>query len=764
MSFNSILSKLIYLQIILLSIFAGCSSGRSISLIGDISMDDDIKGESDIQQKALFPHLAAVPEDKERVLRRIDKEPFKTILNAIRQRAAQSPTAMEPGVWDVDKCGENAKIAQANAFLCWILDDSKAAQKGIEILKNIDTNFEDRQDRSDIDVNMPQVIQGYVNAYDFLLATPFVSRDESEIIANKITTLTDKFYSAFINDDYTRTVQLIYSQNNHNIRAASALGYAAIAFPEHPHSKLWRDWAFSELDFFWRRGNHYLLDEGGISEGPFYGMLAWQSSAILFIALKNSNTEPLFISRDCRTRIYTDPWQDYVCNEKERFKFENFLFNRDFQEVVNWYTSIRLPWGALPPLEDSMFKTYAGTAFMSSFDHSPIHWWAWKNNRDFPYLSDQSDDLSIYHLIYLDDNIMPAEPAFTNKFMPEAGQVVFRSDWTYDAIWLLLTAEQGDARKAAHDHVDGTSFSLAAYGEYLILDPGYVKDTNSKIFRVKTAVPQAHNLILINGEAAPTKEAFPRYGDTDAFLSNYIEGKMISYVEAYQDYQQSHIERSVAFIDKRYFIIADRISTQASAPREHRFRVGGYAGYGSNGIFNIRRDGATWERSLAGVDLYLSTTEENLEVVEPEFIKGEVPHVHKFDLSRETTEHGVIDGVVNSVSPYFLTILIPYRVNADGIDCRLTPERLQSPSNTVLWGVKYGENIDYIILRRPESPETFDIESGLFIDTDAELLILRYKGEKIAFALIARGTYLKANNKYLIQNGNLSGINLYEQE
>lgn len=716
------------------------------------------------------PRLAVRPEHKALVLARLGREPYATVLAGLRITADRDwEEDPDPTRWNVDSNGRNAKTAQANAALAWLLDDAAAADKARSFFDSLETDFDTHEARTDIDVNMPQVLQGYSNAWDLLLGTPYFTETEAQAAGDKITALAKAFYDSFVVDEITRLVQLTYSQNNHNIRAASALGYAALAFPDHPDAGLWADWAFSELDFFFRPEGQYVTPDGGVSEGPFYGGLAWQSSATLFIAMSNlmsaedgQGASPPVFHRDCRTRIYSDPWQGYVCTEGEPFTYQDFLTDPLFQSVMEWYHALRLPWGPLPPLADSMFKTYAGSDFLSSFGASGMHWWAWAHDRDYPYLLEQSDDLSLHHLAYLDDSVAAEEPPFATRFLPEAGHAVFRSDWTEEARWLLLVAEAGSARKAAHDHVDGTSFSLAAWGEYLLVDPGYVKDETSAIFKVKTAEPQAHNLVLIEGLAAPPKRPFPQFGDADAFLRNTLLGEVIEYAEAHQDYQQSHLERSVVFVEGRYFVVGDRIGTALTEPREHAFRLGGYAGYGSGGTFELRADGARWERTLAGVDVRLASTAPGLTVVEPPFVAGEVPHVHKFDLSRETTEHAVIDGVVQALAPGFLALLLPYRVGAtDPTEGPLVSEAVGLGDGVAAWTVQYGEAVDLALLRDPQAAGSFTLPGGRLLETDAELVVVRLDGPR-AFALMVRGTTLRLDGQPIASAASPDGVVLEE--
>jgi len=108
----------------------------------------------------------------------------------------------------------------------------------------------------------------------------------------------------------------------------------------------------------------------------------------------------------------------------------------------------------------------------------------------------------------------------------------------------------------------------AAYGEYLLLDPGYYKPDEQD--NAKTAHSPAHNLVLIDGKAAPDKGLLTDFGDADAFLRNTLDGSRVKYAEAWQDYQSSHVERSVVFVDGRYFLVADRIQTTATGGAKAR--------------------------------------------------------------------------------------------------------------------------------------------------------------------------------------------------
>ena len=96
------------------------------------------------------------------------------------------------------------------------------------------------------------------------------------------------------------------------------------------------------------------------------------------------------------------------------------------------------------------------------------HVWDWQNQTSERVRGTTWGlDLLIQHYAYLPEPVGGAAPAWKNRFMPESGYAIFRSDWDEDQRLSVLLAEQGAARLTLHDHVDGTHFLLAAYGEYL---------------------------------------------------------------------------------------------------------------------------------------------------------------------------------------------------------------------------------------------------------------------------------------------------------
>jgi hypothetical protein len=686
----------------------------------------------------VHPTLVVTPDRKQEVLDRIDEEPWATALTSLQERAARPREEHpDPEAWDPRVEGRNAETAQAAAMLAWLLDDDVMAAKSKLLLGRMETHYE-THGIWDINIRMPASLIGYTNAVDLLMGTPYLDEADAEAAIEKITTVNDAFFDQYVEDDFARQATLGFSQNNHPIRTASAIGYVAIAFPEHVRSKEQADWAVSELDYLWGPGGRYVQPDGGVSEGPFYYSFAFGPAIAFLIAMDNAVEPEREFARDCRNRQDVDPWVGHGCVEGEAFTFDNPLHSDLFSSTVDWWIAIRLPSGNCPPLADAYFNPLNGAALLTSFSGTPQHRWSWENNVDRSRVMTGSQDLLPHHLVYVDPEVQPAEPAFATRFLPDAGNAVFRSGWDADARWLMLVAEHGAARKTLHDHVDGLSFSMAAYGEYLLVDPGYYKPVELTLTINSQA--HAHNVVLVDGRGAPNHGILFDFGDEDAFLRNTWDGDRVDYAEAHQRYREVDFERSVVMVRDRYFVVADRLSTAVSEPREYSWRLGGYAGYDSGGTFILNADGATWERSAAGVDVHLASTAPGLVVAQPGFVELEAPHVHQFELNREVNHHAVIDGVVNAEAPEFLAVLAPYRVGDAGPDGPLGVTSLDLGAGVAAWTIEGGGHTDVVLLREADAPTTFVLPDGVEVETDAELVVV---GTDLA--LVVRGTTLEVD-------------------
>ena len=691
--------------------------------------------------RGAHPWLVAQPSDKAVVLERLDREPYATVYAKILTHADDEWREPNPDAWDHSAHGHNAEITSANAFLAWIHDDATRAEKALEGFDRLETDYETHQ-VFDINIRMPHTLMGYTDAWDFLSATDFFPEEDADEAQRKITEINRKFYEQYLEDDFYRLVWLAPSQNNHPIRTAAAIGYVALAFPDDPDADKWSNWAMSELDYLWSIEGHYVQPDGGVSEGPFYFGFAWGVSTAYFIAADHVLADDATFLRDCTNRQEVDPWVGHGCVDGEVVAWENPIWTERYHATIDWSIGLRLPSGQRPPLADAYFNPLNGGALLTGFGGEGYTTWDWENNPLRPYEMGHGADLSIHHLVHVDDTVSVTEPPWLTRILPDAGNAVFRSDWGPDARWFLLVGENGSARKTLHDHVDGTSFSMAAYGEYLLLDPGYYKPNS--LDNAVTAHDDAHNTLAIDGEGAPDKGLLTDFGDTDAWIVNGHDGTAFDYAEAHQSYQDHDIERSAVMVDDRYFVVADRLSSPNDGVHGYRWRLNGYAGYTSGGTFTLGAEGARWERELAGVDAFVSATQPGIAFSEPPYVEGERPHVHEFELDRAVEDHAVMDATLTGSQPGILSVLAPYRVgDAPGTtDGPLTVTAVDLGPGVAAWTVETDGGTDLVLLREGGGPADFTAPTGEVVSTDAELAIVRLDGSQ---GLIARGTELSVD-------------------
>lgn len=619
------------------------------------------------------PHLMVTADMREDIPRSGD------FYDIVLDRAGQDYRETSLEGWNSSDHGHNGGVAQAAALLGWAHRDEALLAKAREGFQHLDDDWADNGDW-DVNIRMAYPMMGYSNAHDLLLATDSYTDEEAQRNAEVLGSLNEQFYAAYVEDDTMRQIALGFSQNNHPIRTASTLGYTALLLlDEHPDAREWLDFALSEDAYLWGPEGHYVQPDGGISEGPLYYHFGLSAALPFFIAVENTLGEDPDFHLTCINRQEVEPWAGHGCVEGQASSFDNPLRNPLFAASQRWAVSIRLPWGPRPPLGDARFDSANGGPVLSSFLNDTWGDWDWQSNTSAPMKTSGGMDLAPWYLAYASQDAAVPPPT-TTVFLPDAGNAVFRSSWDSDALWGLLVAEHGDARKTLHDHVDGTSFTLAAYGEYLLLDPGYYKP--NELDNAVTAQGDAHNLILVDGQGPPDKGLLTDFGDTDAWLENTQQTALVDYAEARSYYQDHKIVRGVTMVRGKYFVISDRL--EGSGEHEYTFRLNGYAGHPDvGGTFTLHEDGATWEREAAGVRVFVSASAP-LRLEEPPFVEGARPHVHEFEQS-QPGHHTVLDCIATGSAPDFLSIALPYRTGDDPLTVEAIEGGWRVGEDTVLW-------------------------------------------------------------------------------
>lgn len=700
---------------------------------------------------SIAPSLILTPDDKPRILERIGREPFKTLLSRIETSASQEHVDLPPDTFDSDEQA-NGQTALSAAFLAWLLDDDAMAEKSRDFMRQLSDNYHSKRD-IDLNIRMPSIAMCYVFALDLLQGAKKIPKSEADELERKLTTLIGEFHRDYVLNAIQRLWSIHLTQNNHPIRTACSIGTVALAFPHHPDAPVWANWAFSELDHLWGPTGHYVMDDGGVCEGSNYYRFAFAPTLALSLAWRNRVGKPWELARDCTNRPAEFHWADHGCVDGTPFVYDNLIDEERFRKTSDWFFALRMPDGHWPPIEDASPKRDNGAAIMAGILDRPDLLWDWYHD---DLNTDGGMDLTIQHLAYMPDvsELPPEPPDWRHRVMPSAGHAVFRSGWDEDAVWSLLIAEHGDSRLTVHDHIDNRSVQLAAFGEYLLIDTGYYKP--DMMNNAVTAQEGSHNVVMIEGEPVPPKGLVVEFGDTDAYLRNEYLGETIAYAEAHQPIDVSTIERGVALWRNRHLIIFDRVVTSVEQPRKHTWRLHGHAGYDSGGTFSIdaAEPRARWEREKAGVDVFLAAADDvvatALELTEPPFEEEKPPHVHS--LLEGVGNHAVMDGVVTSVAPHFVAVAAPYRTGGTGTEgpVSVTPLLVVNPHPGIAgWVLDHDGHRDLVMARSPGSPESIELVTGETVATDGCWIAATLTGDRRVH-LMARGTHLTVNGQDVI--------------
>ncbi len=311
-----------------------------------------------------------------------------------------------------------------------------------------------------------------------------------------------------------------------------------------------------------------------------------------------------------------------------------------------WQRALRMPWGETPNFDDASLDLVPGGILANFYpDEAEIWRWAGMVNG----VDDVNSILREEALIFFDDTIIPEAPAGkAATFLPVSGQAIFRNDWSEDGIYLLLLGEHGPPRirGGGHEHPDPTSFILAAGGEILAVDGGYI----SWYERKKVNGPENHNLILVDGKG-PSRYlgVFPFTGGADSYLTAWSDSAGTMQATVRTNYEDADIVRRVFFEEGEYFVIVDRIVSRNGSPRRFDLLVHGN-GYSGDGTFELTANGGTWTIGEMTLDCEILASR-------PCFLREETS-IHSFYYGQELT-HSVLVGASGGMDVTFVTFLTP---------------------------------------------------------------------------------------------------------
>jgi len=434
------------------------------------------------------------------------------------------------------------------------------------------------------DLYESEVLVAYCSAYDFLAGLGPDVLDPG-LLAEARSRLIQRIdmFRKMIHEGAT-WILLATAQNNHTMKVLGGLGLCAMAVNDRPEAAEDMAEAYSGL--------HYLLThfqsvpEGGYAEGWNYLVYGSQTFLHFLVAYhRHADGEPLPY---CNPGTLT-PGAPFI---GEPADYGDVAASETAHNVYRMAVLTASPDGLTTTTDDANPSALQGAVLSWLFD-DPVFLWNWR----MPAVGQFSNRVEILTLALHDETKESVEPDWPlDASFPEAGFAVMRSSLEEDAILMILQGENGTvmAHGLGHEHPDPTSFLIAAYGEQLVLDPGYINWENHEL----VMYGKDHNLILVDGKGPPTN--LGGYVSTEAFLSDFDPDPWATGVTSATSYVGAGIQRRLARIDASYFVVEDSIF--AVNAHSYTWQLNGNGGQTTpESSFTLLDHGARWDRPKASL-------------------------------------------------------------------------------------------------------------------------------------------------------------------
>ncbi len=510
------------------------------------------------------------------------------LLGRIQAAAAQEVPSHPEGGYDPGVTTTRGRIAKAAAFLALVTGDPAMAEKAAGVLATMSPDVAlitvDHPWFNKTDIHVAEGLASAALAADWLLAVPGLDPGVAAAVEDGVMGLALAFEYEITEGQHW--LLMVTAQNNHTIKSFASLALAGMVFNHRPEAARLVSRGVTQALYF-------LLDyqttaDGGYAEGPsylsygageFWPML-WGLHRVTaggavplrnFFDVRVQGDTPLLIE-------LPDP-----------------ALSAPLAALTRWPLRIAMPGGLSPNIDDSAASSWCGAAFGAVLFDDEELLWLWR--RPAQGLPSSCGSLVAPELFAILPEAVGegAAPAWTDQLLEAGGQAVFRTGWEDDATWLLLLGEHGAARAhgMGHEHPDATQVLLAAHGETLLLDAGYVK------WEEKELVCHApnHSTVLVDGQGPPDKYELAMVG-ADAWLTDWeVRGEWKTVVSS-TSYAEADRARRVVLFPGGWLLIHDRIDAADSHAWD--WLLHGHGG-GTSGDFLPLAGGGRWSRPGAWV-------------------------------------------------------------------------------------------------------------------------------------------------------------------
>ncbi len=519
----------------------------------------------------------------------------QVLLDRIEAAAGQEVPVHPDGGYDPYIAATRGRIAKAAAFLALLNGDEAMIAKAVEILSTMSPDMAlitiDHPWFNKTDIHVAEGLASAAIAADWLLAVPTLSTADAAALEASVMTLALAFeHEVTVGQHW---LMIVAAQNNHTIKTFASIALAGMVFNHRPEAARMVSRGVTQALYF-------LLDfqttpDGAYAEGPAYlNYGAGEFWPMLWALHRVADGGTVSLRNFFDVRVQGDT--PLLTELPDPAVLEKLA------ALTRWPLQIAMPGGLMPNIDDSGVSAWCGAAFGATLFDDEELMWLWR--RPSQGLASSCGSLVAPELFA----ILPPEPpegmppAWTDQLLEPGGQAVFRSGWGEDATWLLLLGEHGPARThgMGHEQPDATQIILAAHGETLLPDSGYVK------WEEKELVCHAdnHSTVLVDGEGPPDAYQLAMVG-ADAWLTGWDVNAEWKTVVSTTSYAETDRARRVVLFPDGWLLIHDRID--APADHDWNWLLHGHGG-GTSGEFETLPGGARWIRPGAWVQVEVAAT------------------------------------------------------------------------------------------------------------------------------------------------------------
>jgi hypothetical protein len=174
------------------------------------------------------------------------------------------------------------------------------------------------------------------------------------------------------------------------------------------------------------------------------------------------------------------------------------------------------------------------------------------------------------------------KPDNTSYSFDYAGHYVMRSDWTSDAMYLMVDA--GPFGAGGHQHEDFFNIDLTAYGKPMLVDPG--RYTYSGIWRHYFRQTNAHNTIMYDDKFQNRTASVSTYVTDSPMQNTWINSGNFDFFQGIYNYgygtpvdKSINHERSIVFVKPGYWIVHDRLTGTGTHKYDLHWQLNGISSF-----------------------------------------------------------------------------------------------------------------------------------------------------------------------------------------